>query len=144
MHLVDVSILRSCCQAAPSYLGATEGPELTFFCTACLDHEDTAQKQQQQAIINLRKPQTLAALFAGKTETTKKAMKFLASLAGGPGGVEERVLETNPVLEAFGNAKTLRNHNSSRCEGAAAGMGCTGGRLSVVVVQRGCTQAADP
>ncbi|KAI8476203.1 MAG: P-loop containing nucleoside triphosphate hydrolase protein [Monoraphidium minutum] len=51
---------------------------------------------------------------AGKTETTKRAMKFLASLAGGPGRVEERVLETNPVLEAFGNAKTLRNHNSSR------------------------------
>lgn len=51
---------------------------------------------------------------AGKTETTKRAMKFLANLAGGPGRVEERVLETNPVLEAFGNAKTLRNHNSSR------------------------------
>jgi myosin heavy subunit len=55
----------------------------------------------------------------GKTETTKRAMKFLASLAGGPGRVEERVLETNPVLEAFGNAKTLRNHNSSRCGGGA-------------------------
>eukprot|EP00879_Flechtneria_rotunda_P012719 GHRR01013282.1.p1 GENE.GHRR01013282.1~~GHRR01013282.1.p1 ORF type:complete len:1481 (+),score=699.13 GHRR01013282.1:1396-5838(+) len=50
---------------------------------------------------------------AGKTETTKKAMQFFAALAGGT-GVEGQVLETNPILEAFGNAKTLRNHNSSR------------------------------
>ncbi|GAX85034.1 hypothetical protein CEUSTIGMA_g12454.t1 [Chlamydomonas eustigma] len=50
---------------------------------------------------------------AGKTETTKKAMQYFAILAGGT-GVEDQVLETNPVLEAFGNAKTLRNHNSSR------------------------------
>ncbi|KAG1663736.1 hypothetical protein FOA52_006105 [Chlamydomonas sp. UWO 241] len=50
---------------------------------------------------------------AGKTENTKKAMQYFATLAGGT-GVEGAVLETNPVLEAFGNAKTLRNHNSSR------------------------------
>lgn len=50
---------------------------------------------------------------AGKTETTKIAMRYLAGLAGGT-GVEDRVLETNPLLEAFGNAKTLRNNNSSR------------------------------
>ncbi|KAL6757024.1 P-loop containing nucleoside triphosphate hydrolase protein [Haematococcus lacustris] len=50
---------------------------------------------------------------AGKTETTKKAMQYFATLAGGT-GVEGQVLETNPILEAFGNAKTLRNHNSSR------------------------------
>eukprot|EP00878_Enallax_costatus_P022226 GHUV01023569.1.p1 GENE.GHUV01023569.1~~GHUV01023569.1.p1 ORF type:complete len:1540 (+),score=641.95 GHUV01023569.1:53-4672(+) len=52
---------------------------------------------------------------AGKTETTKKAMQFFASLAGGTAsGVDKQVLETNPILEAFGNAKTQRNHNSSR------------------------------
>ena len=50
---------------------------------------------------------------AGKTETTKKAMQFFAQMSGGT-GIEDQVLQTNPLLEAFGNAKTLRNHNSSR------------------------------
>ncbi|EFJ23280.1 hypothetical protein SELMODRAFT_103418 [Selaginella moellendorffii] len=50
---------------------------------------------------------------AGKTETAKIAMQYLAALGGG-GGVENEILETNPILEAFGNAKTLRNNNSSR------------------------------
>ncbi|CAN6463362.1 unnamed protein product [Victoria cruziana] len=50
---------------------------------------------------------------AGKTETAKIAMQYLAALGGGS-GIEYEILQTNPVLEAFGNAKTLRNDNSSR------------------------------
>ncbi|CAE8597221.1 unnamed protein product [Polarella glacialis] len=56
---------------------------------------------------------------AGKTETTKFVMRFLA-LAGTGGSessmsaVERKVLDSIPVLEALGNAKTLRNENSSR------------------------------
>lgn len=50
---------------------------------------------------------------AGKTETAKIAMHYLAAL-GGESGMESEILETNFILEAFGNAKTSRNNNSSR------------------------------
>ncbi|KAK7280632.1 hypothetical protein RJT34_25697 [Clitoria ternatea] len=50
---------------------------------------------------------------AGKTETAKIAMQYLAALGGGS-GIEYEILKTNPILEAFGNGKTLRNDNSSR------------------------------
>jgi len=51
---------------------------------------------------------------AGKTETTKHCLQYLAYMAGSASGVAAGILKTNPVLEAFGNAKTLRNDNSSR------------------------------
>ncbi|XP_077448132.1 unconventional myosin-Ic-like [Stigmatopora argus] len=54
---------------------------------------------------------------AGKTEASKKILLYYAATCpanGRAGAVGERLLRSNPVLEAFGNAKTLKNGNSSR------------------------------
>ena len=65
---------------------------------------------------------------AGKTETTKFIMRYLADITRPAAaltdgscapsnkeyGIEHMVLQSNPILESFGNARTLRNDNSSR------------------------------
>lgn len=54
---------------------------------------------------------------AGKTEASKQIQEYIAKVSSGAEGVDrikKVFLQSNPVLEAFGNAKTLRNNNSSR------------------------------
>ncbi|KAJ8002548.1 hypothetical protein DPEC_G00160050 [Dallia pectoralis] len=53
---------------------------------------------------------------AGKTVSAKYAMRYFATVSGSSSeaNIEERVLASNPIMEAIGNAKTTRNDNSSR------------------------------
>ncbi|CAN1844962.1 XI-E [Linum perenne] len=105
-HLYESSVMER-------YKGAKVGDETP--------HVFTIADIAYRAMINEGKSNSILVSGesgAGKTETTKMLMRYLAYLGGNSASeertVEQQVLESNPVLEAFGNAKTARNNNSSR------------------------------
>lgn len=58
---------------------------------------------------------------AGKTQNTKRILQYLASItsedklvSSGTESFELKILQSNPILESFGNSQTVRNNNSSR------------------------------
>uniref|UniRef100_A0A6U6W534 Myosin motor domain-containing protein n=1 Tax=Zooxanthella nutricula TaxID=1333877 RepID=A0A6U6W534_9DINO len=103
--LYDEEVLRSFINTK------TSGGKPHVFSTSNSSYRGICDRQKSQTVL------ISGESGAGKTETTKHVMKFLA-LAGSEDGrvtdVEKQVLESNPLLEAFGNARTLRNDNSSR------------------------------
>ncbi|XP_033635781.1 unconventional myosin-VI-like [Asterias rubens] len=79
------------------------------FAIADKSFRDMRVTKQSQAII------VSGESGAGKTESTKYILRYLTESHGqGAGTIEQRIVEANPLLEAFGNAKTMRNNNSSR------------------------------
>ncbi|XP_054802473.1 myosin-9 [Prosopis cineraria] len=106
LHLYDTDVMQR-------YKGAMHG-DLS-------PHVFAIAEAAYRAMINEEKSNAILVSGesgAGKTETTKMLMRYLAYLGGNAAAegssVEQQVLESNPVLEAFGNAKTVRNNNSSR------------------------------
>lgn len=54
---------------------------------------------------------------SGKTEASKKILQYISEVTERKGEIEkvkDKLLDSNPILESFGNAKTNRNINSSR------------------------------
>lgn len=105
-HLYDVHMMEQ-------YKGASFGelsPHLFAIADAC--YRSLINEHGSQSIL------VSGESGAGKTETTKMLMRYLAFMGGRSGiegrTVEQQVLESNPVLEAFGNSKTVKNNNSSR------------------------------
>merc|ERR1712223_293081 len=89
----------------------------------CPPHIFGVAEGSYQGMMNLSKNQSILITGesgAGKTENTKKVIPYFASIGAtgkkkeGEPGLEDKIVQTTPVLEALGNAKTVRNDNSSR------------------------------
>jgi myosin I len=100
-------------QVLESYKGKNrlEMPPHVFAIAESAYYNMKAYKENQCVIIS-------GESGAGKTEAAKRIMQYIANVSGGGSGeiqqIKDMVLATNPLLESFGNAKTLRNNNSSR------------------------------
>jgi len=86
-------------------------------------HIYTVADESYQTMIQQRENQSILITGesgAGKTENTKKVIQYFASICGveskstDGSHLDEQLVRCNPVLEAFGNAKTIKNDNSSR------------------------------
>ena len=81
--------------------------------TAAIAYDNLFTQEQNQAIC------ISGESGAGKTESTKRCLEFITNLKHESRSlvkvpIEDKILSCNPLLEAFGNSKTVRNDNSSR------------------------------
>ncbi|KAK7881016.1 hypothetical protein WMY93_030605 [Mugilogobius chulae] len=103
------------------YLEVPKSGSLKYF-TAFITQERGWQKSFRVLILpapERRERESDVRLFSGQSnmEASKLVMSYVAAVCGKGqevNKVKEQLLQSNPVLEAFGNAKTVRNDNSSR------------------------------
>ena len=112
-HLMTQEILNKCMEyVSNDKIGLKELIPHTYSIAARALKKMYSNRERQAIVIS-------GESGAGKTEAAKIAMSFLTFSGKSKGdsskkAIEERIIACNPVLEAFGNAKTQRNHNSSR------------------------------
>ncbi|TNN44919.1 Unconventional myosin-Vb [Liparis tanakae] len=104
LHIYGEEVIRA-------YSGQNMGDmDPHIFAVAEEAYKQMARDERNQSII------VSGESGAGKTVSAKYAMRFFATVGGSTrdSNVEEKVLASNPIMEAIGNAKTTRNDNSSR------------------------------
>mmetsp|Transcript_1925 Transcript_1925/g.7056 ORF Transcript_1925/g.7056 Transcript_1925/m.7056 type:complete len:1050 (-) Transcript_1925:113-3262(-) len=106
-------VMKSYFNATVEDVSAKGGLGPSIFLTAEMAYRGMLLEKTPQAVV------ISGESGAGKTEATKQVMHYVFSRSADAAdksgeALAKRILATNPVLEAFGNAKTVRNNNSSR------------------------------
>ena len=105
--LYEPELMATCKKFQP---GHPERPAHTFSMAEAAYQQMKKEKRHQSLVVS-------GESGAGKTEVNKQCMNYLvwrASGADGATSLSTRILQSNPILEGLGNAKTVRNNNSSR------------------------------
>jgi len=127
---LEMSLVTSSIKKLPPHVYAVADDAFRSMIRTLEDLKNGIQKNLGKGVMNTGNQSILVSgeSGAGKTVTAKIIMQYLAVLSrrsaqcrqttdsapGGTATIEQQVLQSNPILESFGNARTIRNDNSSR------------------------------